>query len=187
MADLVREGKVRYLGLSEVSSDELSRAHAVHPITALQTEYSLWSRDPEGEVLDTARELGVGFVAYAPLGRGFLAGSVKRVDDLAQDDLRRGSPRFQEENLRRNEQIAETVQRLAARAGVTPAQLALAWLLAQGPDIIPLPGTKRRRYLEQNVAAADLELTLEELGDLDSAVPRGAAAGDRYSDMRTRV
>jgi len=187
MAELVREGKVRYLGLSEVSPAELRRAHAVHPIAALQTEYSLWSRDPEGELLTTVRELGVGFVAYAPLGRGFLAGSVSSPDDLAEDDLRRGSPRFAPENMGRNERIAATVQGLAARAGVTPAQLALAWLLAQGNDIVPLPGTKRRRYLEQNVAAAEVELTPAELADLDAAVPRGAAAGDRYADMRTRV
>jgi aryl-alcohol dehydrogenase-like predicted oxidoreductase len=187
MAELVREGKVRYLGLSEVSPAELRRAHAVHPIAALQTEYSLWSRDPEGELLTTVRELGVGFVAYAPLGRGFLAGSVSSPDDLAEDDLRRGSPRFAPENMGRNERIAATVQGLAARAGVTPAQLALAWLLAQGNDIVPLPGTKRRRYLEQNVAAAEVELTPAELADLDAAVPRGAAAGDRYPDMQTRV
>ncbi|MEA2361042.1 MAG: hypothetical protein QOD71_187 [Thermoleophilaceae bacterium] len=187
MAELVREGKVRYLGLSEVSPAELRRAHAVHPIAALQTEYSLWSRDPEGELLTTVRELGVGFVAYAPLGRGFLAGSVSSPDDLAEDDLRRGSPRFAPENMGRNERIAATVQGLAARAGVTPAQLALAWLLAQGNDIVPLPGTKRRRYLEQNVAAAEVELTPAELADLDAAVPRGVAAGDRYPDMQTRV
>ncbi len=187
MAELVREGKVRYLGLSEVSPAELRRAHAVHPITAVQTEYSLWSRDPEGELLSTVRELGVGFVAYAPLGRGFLAGSVSSPDDLADDDLRRGSPRFAAENMGRNEGIAARVQGLAARAGVTPAQLALAWLLAQGDDIIPVPGTKRRRYLEQNVASAEVQLTRAELADLDAAVPRGAAAGDRYQDMQTRV
>src|SRR5579859_1172396 len=182
MAELVAAGKVRHLGLSEASAETIRRAHAVHPIAALQSEYSLWTRDPEGEILDTCRELGIGFVSYSPLGRGFLAGRFSGPDDLAEDDFRRNHPRFTGDNLERNSQIAGRVQEIAESKGVTPAQLALAWVLSRGDDVVPIPGTKRRTYLEQNAAAADVELTADELAELDDL---GEAAGNRYSDMST--
>ena len=180
MAELVQEGKVRYLGLSEAGVETLRRACAVHQITALQTEYSLWSLDPEDAILPACRELGIGFVAYSPLGRGFLTGAIKSVDDLAEDDFRRTTPRFQGENFQRNLDLVSKVEELAAGKGVTPAQLALAWVLAQGEDIVPIPGTKRRSYLEQNLGALEIELDTDDLTRLDRA---GEAAGDRYPDM----
>jgi aryl-alcohol dehydrogenase-like predicted oxidoreductase len=183
MAELVAAGKVRHLGLSEAAPETIRRAAAVHPITALQTEYSLWSRDPEDELLPTVRELGIGFVAYSPIGRGFLSGEIRSIDDLAPDDFRRRNPRFTGENFQRNLDLVDTVRRLAEAKGCTAAQLALAWLLAQGDDIVPIPGTKREKYLRENVAAADITLTPEELAAIDAAAPRGAAAGDRYPDM----
>jgi aryl-alcohol dehydrogenase-like predicted oxidoreductase len=184
MAELVAEGKVRHLGLSEAGPDTIRRAHAVHPISALQTEYSLWTRDPEESILPTVRELGIGFVAYSPLGRGFLSGRWRSPEDLPEDDVRRlNHPRFQEENFRRNLELVARVEEIAREKGVTPAQLALAWVLHQGEDIVPIPGTKRRRYLEENVAAVDVRLTEDDLRRLDEAVPRGATAGDRYADM----
>jgi aryl-alcohol dehydrogenase-like predicted oxidoreductase len=185
MAELVREGKVRYLGLSEAAPATIRRAHAVHPITALQTEYSLWSRQPEEEILATVRELGIGYVAYSPLGRGFLAGRFRSAEDLAGDprDFRRNHPRFQGENLARNLETLARLEPIAADKGVTTAQLALAWVLHQGDDIVPIPGTKRRRYLEENIAAASIALTPDDLRRLDEAAPRGATAGDRYADM----
>jgi aryl-alcohol dehydrogenase-like predicted oxidoreductase len=187
MAELVEAGKVRHLGLSEAAPDTIRRAHKVHPIAALQTEYSLWSRDPEGELLDTVRELGIGFVAYSPLGRGFLTAKIRSVDDLAKDDWRRNMPRFEQENFRRNMVLVEKIRALAAKKGCTPAQFALAWVLAQGDDIVPIPGTKRRRYLEENVAALDVRLTPEELVEIDSTLPRGAAAGSRYPEPGMRA
>jgi aryl-alcohol dehydrogenase-like predicted oxidoreductase len=183
MADLVQEGKVRYLGLSEAASDTIRRAHAVHPISALQTEYSLWSREPEAEILPTVRELGIGFVAYAPLGRGFLTGRIRSVDELDEKDFRRRGPRFQEENLQHNLELVEQVEAIAQEKGVKASQIALAWVLARGDDIVPIPGTKRRSYLEENAAAAEIELTPDELERLEQAFPAGAAAGDRYPDM----
>jgi len=185
MAELVQQGKVRYLGMSEAAPATIRRAQAVHPITALQTEYSLWSRDPEDEILPTVRELGIGFVPYSPLGRGFLSGSIASLDDLAADDYRRYSPRFQGENFSKNLQLVEQVKALAAEKGVTATQLALAWLLAQGEDIVPIPGTKRRTYLEENVAATEITLTSEELRRIEEVAPKGIAAGDRYPDMNT--
>jgi aryl-alcohol dehydrogenase-like predicted oxidoreductase len=181
MAELVAEGKVRYLGLSEAGVDTLRRANAVHQITALQTEYSLWSRDPADEILPTCRELGIGFVAYSPLGRGFLTGAIKRVDDLADDDFRRSTPRFQGENFQRNLDLVSRVEELAADKVVTPAQLALAWVLAQGEDIVPIPGTRRRARLEENVAAADVQLTAEDLAEIADALPE--PVGARYSEQ----
>jgi aryl-alcohol dehydrogenase-like predicted oxidoreductase len=183
MAELVQQGKVRHLGLSEAAPATIRRAHAVHPITALQTEYSLWTRDPEEEILPTVRELGIGFVPYSPLGRGFLTGRFQRTDDLAEDDFRRGHPRFQGANLERNVELVERVRAIAAGKGVTAGQLALAWVLAQGEDVAPIPGTKRVRYLEENAGALDVELGEDDLRALDEAAPRGAAAGDRYADM----
>ena len=183
MAELVAAGKVRRLGLSEAGPETVRRAHAVHPIAALQSEYSLWTRDPEGDVLDTCRELGIGFVAYSPLGRGFLAGRFASPDELAGDDFRRTNPRFTGDNLARNLRLAERVRELAAAKGVTSAQLALAWVLSRGPDVVPIPGTKRRSYLEQNAAAGEVELTAGDLALLDEEFPSGAAAGDRYADM----
>ncbi len=183
MAELVRQGKVRYLGLSEAAPATIRRAHTVHPITALQTEYSLWSRDPEDKILPAIRALGIGFVAYSPVGRGFLTGRFRRAEDLGKDDHRASMPRFQGENLRKNLAIVERVAAVAAEKSVTPAQLALAWLLHQGPDIVPIPGTKRRSYLEQNVAAAAVRLTTDELRRINETVPKGAAAGPRYADM----
>ncbi|MGE5690096.1 MAG: aldo/keto reductase [Pseudomonadota bacterium] len=185
MAALVEEGKVRYLGLSEAAPETIRRAHAVHPITALQTEYSLWSREPEHEILATVRELGIGFVAYSPLGRGFLTGALRSPEDLEPDDRRAGFPRFRGENFARNLELVDVVRELAAEKGCTSGQLALAWVLAQGEDVVPIPGTKRRSYLEENVAAADLELSEDELRRLDEAFPVGAAAGDRYPSMAT--
>jgi aryl-alcohol dehydrogenase-like predicted oxidoreductase len=182
MADLVRAGKVRYLGLSEASSRTLRRAHAVHPITGLQTEYSLWSREPEDEILATVRELGIAFVAYSPLGRGFLTGEIKRYEDFAEDDFRRLSPRFQGENFARNLKLVRRVKKIAEKKDCTPAQLALAWVLSRGDDVIPIPGTKRRSYLEQNVAAADVTLTAQDLKRLEEVAPRGVASGSRYPE-----
>jgi aryl-alcohol dehydrogenase-like predicted oxidoreductase len=183
MKELVDAGKVRYLGLSEAAPATIRKAHDVHPISALQTEYSLWSRDPEDEILPTVRELGIGFVPYSPLGRGFLSGEIKSIEDFAEDDFRRSNPRFQGENFQRNLDLVESVKEIAAEKGVKPSQLALAWLLAQGDDIVPIPGTKRRKYLEENVASADISLSDDELARIDEAAPVGAAAGDRYPDM----
>jgi aryl-alcohol dehydrogenase-like predicted oxidoreductase len=180
MADLVNEGKVRAIGLSEAGPDTIRRAHAVYPLAALQTEYSLWSRDPEDETLPVCRELGIAFVAYSPLGRGFLTGAITKPDDLADDDYRRSSPRFQGANFQKNLDLVVRVREIAKAKGCTPAQLALAWLLAQGPDIIPIPGTKRRKYLEENAAAVDVILSPSELRRIDEVAPRGVAAGDRY-------
>lgn len=182
MADLVKAGKVRYLGLSEAAPQTIRRAHAVHPISALQTEYSLWSRDPEDEILATVRELGIGFVAYSPLGRGFLTGQFKSFDDLAGDDYRRYSPRFQGENFSKNLELVARVNEMAKAKGVSPGQLALAWVLAQGEDIVPIPGTKRRSYLEENVAASDIELDSGDLGRLNELAPKGVASGERYPE-----
>lgn len=186
MAQLVQEGKVRYLGLSEASPATIRRAHAVHPITALQTEYSLWSREPEDEIIETVRELGISFVAYSPLGRGFLTGEIKRFEDFADDDYRRLSPRFQGENFTRNLELVGRVKKIAEEKGCTPAQLALAWVLAQGRDVIPIPGTKRRSYLEQNAAAMDLTLTQKDLRRIEAVAPRGAAKGSRYPEEMMR-
>jgi len=186
MATLVGEGKVRYLGLSEASPATIKRAHAVHPITALQSEYSLWSRDPEQAVLPALRELGIGFVAYSPLGRGFLAGRFRSPDDLGDEgDFRSRHPRFQGDNLTRNLELLGRLEEIARDRGVTPAQLALAWVLHRGADVVPIPGTKTRRYLEENVAAAALELSDDELARLDEALPPGATSGQRYGDMKT--
>jgi aryl-alcohol dehydrogenase-like predicted oxidoreductase len=183
MAELVAAGKVRYLGLSEAAPATIRRAHAVHPLSALQTEYSLWSRDPEAEILPTTRELGIGFVAYAPLGHGALTARVRSLDELQEGDWRRGQPRFQGENFARNLELVDRLQALAARRGVTAGQLALAWLLAQGDDVVPLPGTTRIAHLEENLAAAAIELDEKELGWIDEAAPPGAAVGDRWHDM----
>jgi aryl-alcohol dehydrogenase-like predicted oxidoreductase len=185
MKELVDAGKVRHLGLSEAAPDTIRRANAVHPITALQTEYSLWERSPEDKILPTARELDIGFVPYSPLGRGFLSGQIKSIDDLAEDDFRRRGPRFQGENFQKNLDLVEKVEEIANEKGITPSQLALAWVLAQGDDIVPIPGTKRVKYLEENVGAVDVELTDEDLRRIDEAFPKGAAAGDRYPDMST--
>lgn len=183
MAELVQQGKVRYLGLSEAAPATIRRAASVHPISVLQTEYSLWSRDPEDEILPTIRELGIGFVAYSPLGRGFLSGTITSLDDFAADDYRRFSPRFQGENFQKNLQLVERVKEIAAQKGVTPGQLAIAWLLAQGDDIVPIPGTKRRTYLEENVVATTITFSKEELDRIDEVAPKNVAAGDRYPDM----
>lgn len=180
MADLVRHGKVRYLGLSEAAPATIRRAHAVHPIAALQTEYSLWSRDPEAEILPTCRELGIGFVAYSPLGRGFLTGRFQKLEDLAPDDYRRHNPRFQGENFRKNLDLVRKIEEIAREKRCTPAQLALAWLLGRGPDVVPIPGTTRRGRLEENAGAVDVRLTPAELERIDAVAPRGAAAGERY-------
>jgi aryl-alcohol dehydrogenase-like predicted oxidoreductase len=186
MADLVHAGKVRYLGLSEAAPQTIRRAHAVHPISALQTEYSLWSRDPEDDILTTVRELGIGFVAYSPLGRGFLTGQIKSIDDLAADDYRRYSPRFQEENFSKNLDLVTRVTEMSRAKGVTPGQLALTWVLAQGEDIVPIPGTKRRSYLEENAAASEIELTADDLARLNELAPKGSAAGMRYPEAMMR-
>jgi aryl-alcohol dehydrogenase-like predicted oxidoreductase len=180
MAELVKEGKVRYLGLSEASAATIRRAYAVHPIAALQTEYSLWTRDVEAEILPTVRELGMTFVPYSPLGRGFLTGAFHQTDDLAADDVRRNHPRFQDENFAKNMAIVAHVKEIAAEKKCTPAQLALAWLLAQGKDIVPIPGTKRRKYLDENIRALDVELTAAELARISEAIPPGSATGTRY-------
>lgn len=182
MAELVREGKVRHLGLSEASAPTLRRAHKIHPITALQTEYSLWTRDPEAEILATCRELGIGFVAYSPLGRGFLSGRFRGAEDLPAEDFRRHHPRFQGENFRKNLDLLTGVAQLAREKGCTTSQLALAWLLAQGGDIVPIPGTKRRRYLEENVQAVDVLLDAEDIRRINESVPPGVTAGSRYPE-----
>ena len=182
MANLVRQGKVRFLGLSEAGPQTLRRAQTVHPIAALQTEYSLWSRDPEDDILATCRELGIGFVAYSPLGRGFLTGQIRRFEDLAADDYRRQSPRFQGENFQRNLDLVRRIDEIATQKGCRPSQLALAWVLAQGDDIVPIPGTKRCRYLEENLASLTIELTSDELARIDEIAPQGVAAGTRYPE-----
>lgn len=187
MAELVQQGKVRFLGLSEASPATIRRAAAVHPISALQTEYSLWSRDPEAEILATCRELGITFVPYSPLGRGFLTGQIRSVDDLAPDDWRRMSPRFQGENLKRNLELVARVEQVAKEKHCTPAQLALAWLLAQGEDIVPIPGTRKAKRVEENAAAADVELAAGDLKRIDEVAPPGAAAGLRYPDWAMKL
>ncbi|WJY14424.1 aldo/keto reductase [Pectobacteriaceae bacterium CE90] len=181
MADLVKEGKIRYLGLSEASASTLERAHKVHPITALQSEYSLWTRDVEETILPTCKRLGIGFVPYSPLGRGFLTGAIRSIDDLSADDFRRANPRFSDENFAKNLQLVDKIKQLAQEKGVTPSQLALAWVLAQGENIVPIPGTKRRRYLEENVAALDVTLTATELAAIEAICPFQAFAGERYT------
>jgi aryl-alcohol dehydrogenase-like predicted oxidoreductase len=183
MAELVEAGKVRHIGLSEAAPETIRRAHAVHPVTALQTEYSLWSRDPEDEIFPTVRELGIGFVAYSPLGRGFLSGRITSPEDLDPDDFRRRNPRFQGENFEKNLELVERVREIAEEKGATPAQLALAWVLRQGDDIVPIPGTKRASYLEENARAAEVELSDEDLARIEEAFPRGATSGERYPDM----
>ncbi len=180
MGELVREGKVRYLGMSEAAPETIRRAHAVFPITALQTEYSLWSRDVEDEILPVCRELGIGFVPYSPLGRGFLTGQIRSFDDLAEDDFRRFSPRFQGENFQKNLDLVDRIREIASEKNCAPSQLALAWLLAQGDDIVPIPGTKKTKYLLENVGAVNVKLTKEELQRIDAAAPKGSAAGERY-------
>ncbi|MGH7986192.1 MAG: aldo/keto reductase [Candidatus Binataceae bacterium] len=187
MAELVAQGKVRFIGLSEAAPATIRRAHSIHPISALQTEYSLWSRAPEEDILHTTRSLGIGFVAYSPLGRGFLSGAIKSLDDLEPDDWRRENPRFQGANFARNLELVRELERLAAARGVTPSQLALAWVLAQGDDIAAIAGTTRRKHLEENVAAAELELTPDDLDRLDRIAPRGAAAGLRYPESAMRT
>ena len=187
MAELVRAGKVRHLGMSEAAPATLRRACAVHPIAALQTEYSLWSRDPEGEILAACRDLNVGFVAYSPLGRGFLTGRFKKSEDLTDDDFRRHHPRFEGENLQSNQRLAEAVEQVAREKRCTPAQVALAWVLSKGEDIVPIPGTKRVRYLEENVKALDVHLEPSEVSRLEAAFPQGAAAGERYHPSGMRV
>ncbi len=183
MAELVQEGKVRYLGLSEAGPQTIRRAHAVHPISALQTEYSLWSREPEEAILPTVRELGIGFVAYSPLGRGFLSGRFRTPEDLPEDDFRRHHPRFQGENFQRNLALVGRVEEIARERGITAGQLALAWVLSRGEDVVPIPGTKRRSYLEENVAAAAVALSAEDLARIDEAAPLGVTAGARYANM----
>jgi aryl-alcohol dehydrogenase-like predicted oxidoreductase len=185
LADLVKEGKVRYIGMSEAAPETIRRAAKIHKITALQTEYSLWSRDPEGEILDTVRELGIGFVAYSPLGRGFLTGQIKSINDLEADDTRRSWPRFQKENFSKNFELVDKVKEIADEKGCTPGQLVLAWVLAQGDDIVPIPGTKHVEYLKENIGAIDIKLNSEDLRRLDEVMPKGAAAGERYADMST--
>lgn len=188
MSELVKEGKIKYLGLSEASAETLRRASKVHPITALQSEYSLWTRDVEdNDVLATCRELGIGFVAYSPLGRGFLSGEIKRFEDLAEDDYRRHSPRFQGENFDNNLQLVEKIKEIAEEKNVTASQLALAWVLAQGQDIVPIPGTKRRKYLEQNAGAADVILSQEELAAIEDVFPKDAASGARYPEAMMKT
>ena len=186
LAELVAAGKVRHLGISEAAPATIRRAHQVHPVTAVQTEWSLWSRDVEDiGVLTTVRELGIGFVAYSPLGRGFLSGTIRSVEDLDEKDFRRHSPRFQGENFAKNLELLERVRQIAAEKDVTPSQLALAWVLAQGEDVVPIPGTKHRHYLDENISALDVQLSDDELAELDAAVPVGSSAGDRYADMST--
>ncbi|WP_242076234.1 aldo/keto reductase [Brevundimonas diminuta] len=182
MAELVKEGKVRFLGLSEAAPDTLRKAHATHPITALQTEYSLWSREPEDELFAVVRELGIGFVAYSPLGRGFLSGDITSIDDLDADDFRRTNPRFMGENFQKNLDLVEAVKAIASDKGITAAQLALAWVLAQGEDLMPIPGTRRIATLEQNVAAVDVVLTPDDLAQIEAVFPKGAATGHRYAE-----
>jgi aryl-alcohol dehydrogenase-like predicted oxidoreductase len=180
MSRLVEEGKVRFIGLSEAGAATLRRAHGIHPIAALQSEYSLWTRDPEEEIFEVCRELGIGFVAYSPLGRGFLTGRFKRFEDLPENDYRRQSPRFQGENFQKNLELVKRIEQIARKKGCTPAQLALAWVLAQGEDIVPIPGTKQREYLEENIGALEVELASEDLRQIDEVSPKGAAAGTRY-------
>jgi aryl-alcohol dehydrogenase-like predicted oxidoreductase len=182
----VRQGKVRFLGLSEAAPATTRRAHAIHPISALQTEYSLWSREPEASILPTVRDLGIGFVAYSPLGRGFLTGQIRTPEDLDPDDWRRQAPRFQGANFQRNLDLVARVGEIARRKGCTPGQLALAWVLARGHDVVPIPGTKRRHWLEENVAAEAVTLTLGDLAEIDEALPAGAAAGERYAETGMR-
>ena len=185
MADLVRKGKVRYLGMSEAAASTIRKASEVHKITALQTEYSLWTRDPEDEILQTVRDLGIGFVAYSPLGRGFLTGRWQKPEDLPEGDWRRNQPRFQGDNFYKNLELVERVKEIAKEKNVEPGQLALAWVLAQGEDIVPIPGTKHLKYLEENIEALEIELDEEDLSRLDEAAPKGTTAGDRYPDMST--
>ena len=187
MAELVKEGKVRFLGLSEASSETLRRACSVHPIAALQSEYSLWSRDPEDGIFATCQELGIGFVAYSPLGRGFLTGQIKHFDDLEADDYRRFSPRFQGENFQKNLELVGRIEEIAKEKGCLPAQLALAWVLAQGDSIVPIPGTKRRKYLEENVAAVEVELTADDLQRIEAVAPKDAAEGTRYPEAMMKM
>ncbi len=187
MAELKKEGKIRHLGLSEAGPETLRRAAKVHPITALQSEYSLWTRDPEDRVLPTCRELGIGFVAYSPLGRGFLTGQIKRFEDFAPDDYRRNSPRFQVENFQRNLNLVKKVDEIARKKNCTPSQLALAWVLAQGEDIVPIPGTKRVKYLEENVGALDVQLTAEDLAEIEKILLKGAVSGERYNEQMMRL
>jgi aryl-alcohol dehydrogenase-like predicted oxidoreductase len=188
MKELVDAGKVRYLGISEAAPETIRRAHAVHPVSALQTEYSLWSRDVEDEILPTVRELGIGFVPYSPLGRGFLTGRWRSIEDMPENDTRSGRfPRFAEENFAKNLELADRVREVADGKGITPGQLALAWLLVQGDDIVPIPGTKRREYLEDNAGAASVTLTEEDLARIEEAMPRGSAAGERYSEVQMRT
>jgi aryl-alcohol dehydrogenase-like predicted oxidoreductase len=185
LSELVAAGKVKHIGLSEAGAETIRRAHAVHPITALQSEYSLWTRDPEGEILDTCRELGIGLVAYSPLGRGFLAGRFSSPDELDEGDFRKNHPRFQGENLEHNRRLVETVKEIASEQDVTPAQVALAWVLSRGDDVVPIPGTKRRTYLEENAGASDVSLDADDLARIEEAFPKHAAVGDRYADMST--
>jgi aryl-alcohol dehydrogenase-like predicted oxidoreductase len=184
MKELVEAGKVRHIGLSEAAPETIRRAHAVHPLTAVQSEYSLWTRDPEDGVLPVLRELGIGLVSYSPLGRGFLSGAIRSIDDLAPDDYRRSSPRFMGENFQRNLELVAVIEQMASRKGVTPAQLALAWVLAQGDDIVPIPGTRRRSRLEENVGAAQIQLTPEERQEIATALP--SAVGERYGEIGMR-
>ena len=185
MAELVKEGKVKYIGMSEAAAETIRRAAKVHPITALQSEYSLWSRDPEDDILDCVRELGIGFVAYSPLGRGFLTGKFKKPEDIPENDFRRHHPRFQGNNFYQNLKLVDSVKEIALDKGVTPGQLALAWVLAQGDDIVPIPGTKHIEYLKENIAAVDIELSQEDLDRLNAAAPKGSVSGSRYADMST--
>jgi len=185
MSELVKEGKVRYIGMSEAASETIRKANAVHPITALQSEYSLWTRDPEDDILSTIRELGIGFVAYSPLGRGFLTGQFRTPDDFPENDFRRHNPRFQGDNFYKNLELVDRVTEIANEKGCTPSQLALAWVLAQGDDIVPIPGTKKVRYLEENIAATEITLSGDELRRIDEAAPKGSTAGNRYPDMST--
>src|ERR1700720_3928253 len=187
MSELVRQGKVLFLGLSEANAENIRQAHAVHPITALQSEYSLWTRDPETEVLGVCRELGIGFVPYSPLGRGFLTGKIQKPEDLPQDDYRRRTPRFQGENFERNLKIVKRVEEIAREKHCTPAQLALAWVLAQGPDVVPIPGTKRRKYLQENVGAVEVTLTSSDLASIEEVAPKDAFSGSRYPEAMMRL
>jgi aryl-alcohol dehydrogenase-like predicted oxidoreductase len=187
MGELVQQGKVRFLGLSEASAESIRHAHAIHPITALQSEYSLWTRDPESEILPTCRELGIGFVPYSPLGRGFLTGKIQKPEDLPEDDYRRSTPRFQGENFQRNLDIVQRVEEIAREKHCTPAQLALAWVLAQGNHIVPIPGTKRRKYLQENIGALAVDLTSEDLERIDEVAPKDAFAGSRYPEAMMKL
>lgn len=187
MADLVKAGKIRYIGLSEAGVGTIRRAHAVHPVSALQSEYSLWSREPEEEILPTLRELGIGFVPYSPLGRGFLTGHLKSPDDFAMDDYRRNSPRFQGENFMKNLELVERIKVIASRKGIAAAQLALAWVLAQGNDVVPIPGTKRRSYLDENIAAGSVVINEAEMIEINELLPKGAASGERYPETMMKL